>query len=59
MYGLRLFKFKFPGEKKVKIKIELDNLGINASFINPDLDGLSKKLIWDRQRKNSKLLASK
>ncbi len=50
--GIRLRKFIIPQESRAKIKIELDTLQYNHFTLFPDLDGLSKKLIWEMDRMN-------
>jgi len=42
-----LDKIIIPGNKKRKIKMELDKLNINKFTIYPDLDGLANKIRTD------------
>lgn len=45
--SLVLQKFIIPANKKEEIRYELNEIGINHFTLFPDLDGLSRKLMWD------------
>jgi hypothetical protein len=44
-----LTKCVIPAERKAHFRLELNRLGINYFALFPDLDGLSRKLVWDFQ----------
>lgn len=45
--SLMLEQFVIPAKKKREIQIQLDRAGINYYTLFPDLDGISRKLVWD------------
>jgi hypothetical protein len=46
----KLKKVIVPADKKFYFKRELDKLGVNYFSLFPDLDGLSRKIIWEFER---------
>lgn len=42
-----LCRIKIPRELRTEIRTQLDSVGINHFTLFPDLDGLSKKLVWE------------
>ena len=45
-----LTKYVIKQKHKEDLKLELDKIGINYHSIFPDLDGLSKKLVWNVEK---------
>jgi len=50
--GCRLARIKVPASARKKLKRELDDCGINASNLFPDLEGLAAHILW-RWKKSS------
>ena len=48
-YG-KFLKFIIRNEHREKLKYQLDRIGIDDFTVNPDLNGLSKRLNWEIRR---------
>jgi hypothetical protein len=47
-YTKRLFEYKIDNNTREEILTRLDTLGINEFTLFPNLDGLSKYLVWKK-----------
>src|SRR5258708_1108690 len=47
-----LRKYVIPAESRTKIRLEVDRLGMDHCAVFPDLEGRSKKIAWEVERRN-------